>query len=207
MRRGIFIVFLILTGCLLFGQSKSIRAGDFMIGGNINGGIETGADSTLDKDGKEISGNTFNQFRVGISMETGYFLVNNLEIGPIFDIEMTSKIYAGNSNNHTDTRTIGLGLQLGYFLDMPGMLAGYMKVTGLYNMYTIQTFLNGNPNPETSLSGFLIVPEAGLAVFLNESAAVLIGGFFSYDIMKNKATENSDLQVRYGLKLSASMFL
>jgi hypothetical protein len=207
MRTGIFIILLILTGCMLFAQAKSIKAGDLMIGGSLNGGIETGTKGSLDSDGNEILGTKFNEFRAGIGLEAGYFIVNNLEIGPILNFELTSESYSSDVTDHYDTRTIGLGLQLGFFLDMSGMLAGYFKMAGTYNMFSGQSFLNGNPGTETTESGFSIEPEAGLAIFLNGNGAVLIGGFFSYDTMKNKTTENSELNIRYGLKLSASMFL
>jgi hypothetical protein len=82
MRRSIFIVLLIFSCCMIFAQSKSIKAGDLMIGGSLNGGIETGTVNSLDANGNEIAGTKFNLYRIAIDMEAGYFIANNLEIGP-----------------------------------------------------------------------------------------------------------------------------
>jgi hypothetical protein len=207
MRRALLALVMLTTGCILFAQAKAIKAGDFMISGGISGVVSIGSEVFLDADGDEIIGSEESILNIGFDCEVGYFPIKGLEGGPAFRITLNRSSDPEDDETYNSSTTISIGLQLGYFHDLGGMLAVYAKASGLYNRLSGETVVAGITVLEYTQNGFLIKPEAGVALFVDSNAAIQIGGFFGYTLMTDVETEISSQDTQFGVAVSASIFL
>jgi nucleoside-specific outer membrane channel protein Tsx len=109
---------------------------------------------------------------------------------------------ADNEDIYNSTTTIGVGAQIGYYMDLGGMIVIFGKAGAYFLMVSMDS-----SGSESSFSGFQITPEAGIALFLNNNAAIQISGIFNYSSISEDDSDISTQTIIYGAKIGAAIFL
>lgn len=188
---------LLMMGSLLFAQgSKAINAGNIMIGGDVTGFGGVSSMKVIDEDGEEVAV-LQDSFVIQLSGSMGFFVIDGLEVGP--DVELLFD----SSNESDDSYTvIGIGAQIGYYLDLGGMMAFFGKASAKFLMQT-----ESGGGTDSSATGFQVTPEAGIALFLNNNAAIQIGGVFNYSSVTPEDANYSYQTMEFGAKIGAAIFM
>lgn len=202
-RATLVMASLLILAVAAFGQGK-IASGNVMIGASLtNGGIETGSYAFYNTSGTEVPGSKTNKFDFSVSTNLGYFLLNGFEVGPAIRVSYRHYSDPANSSFYTKYTDFGIGAQAGYFQPIGGLTL-YGAVTALYLSSSTET-ASGGPSTKTTYTGFSLVPEAGLALFLESSVALQVGAYFDYHTYGDST--GTWRYTYFGLSIGVGVFL
>ena len=192
----------------------SLSKGNFLLGGDFDASVLFGSHTVAI--GGSVDDETKDSFSAGAGCLLGYFVIQGLEIGAIFDVYYTKIEH--EKINSTDTVDIQyyIGPQLGYFYPVGNSFSLFgMGAFGYRRSYVESKSKEPNTTVEiySQGNGQFVEPRVGTVIHVNKYLAFSGTFFFMYSMMDalddtpGASIDYDIVQMDYGLKIGLLGFI
>lgn len=188
------IALLLCAGLVALGAQERgrVKAGQIYLGANTMSGAMLGdiafgfqptgfeyisADSYSGSEGDVLA--------LNLNLEGGYFLTDNLAVG----LDALTMYYKSIDTNGSWSASamFAPGLEVSYLIPIGSIVVPYVKATANYLYgYSVSS---SNTSPHNKDSGFMLMPMAGVKLFVADHASLDITAFYHY--MREASVDDS----------------